>query len=1267
MTTAVIKVRGRTGTLLDCRTLLDTCSTANFITEALATKLNLQRKRCSVPVGALNSLHTTCNHYTTTTIQSKHSNIRKTLTFYIIKTISTLIPSQSINREHIPIPANIKLADPNFDKPAPVQMLIGAGPTLSFLSVGQIQLSTTQNTDLILQKTQLGWIIGGSILEHGNKAKPASQTYHSAELQFDLERFWKIEEGATQTHLSLDEAAAENHFKQHIQRLENGRYVVALPFKDNHNQLGDSRQTAMKRLHSLESKLKRDTSLREEYTAVIQEYLDLGHLSPATDDQPGYYLPHHAVIKESSQTTKVRVVFDGSAKTSSGLSLNDTLLIGPTIQDDLFSLILRFRLYKYVLTGDIEKMYRQFLVREEDRRFQKILWRNSSGNIQPYHLNTVTFGLSAAPYLATRCIHQLADDEAEQYPLAANILKQDLYVDDLITGTQTRNQAIQLRDQVIGLLKQGGINIRQWASNDRTLLEGLPEAAIRLPLQSEQEATIKTLGIYWNSQTDTINYSVSPASIGNHISKRSILSDIAKIFDPLGLLGPVVVKAKILLQQLWLLKLHWDESVPSTIHTAWQEYRTQLSQLNNIAFPRKTTLDEADDIQLHGFCDASEKAFGACIYLRTFKRGQVQCTLLCSRTRVAPLKVISLPRLELCAALTLARLYHSVQQATNIKPTRTIFWSDSTITLHWIHTQPSLLKIFVANQVSEIQDKTNTAEWRHIPSEHNPADLLSRGVSPGDFTHLTSWYSGPTWLTLDENQWPNSPLSEPETLPEVKRQVCLTTKLQSNEIWDRYSCFAKLTRVIAYCLRFRRTHNHSSDLLPEELAAAHNRILYLVQAECFPSEMQDLKEGRVRPESKLNALSPFLDPDGLIRVGGRLKNSNLTYDRKHPIILPQSHHITSLIIEQAHIRNLHSGILSTLHNIRQRYWPLDGRNQVRKIVRRCVRCYRLCPPHSNIRMGDLPAARVTETRPFNVVGVDYCGPFFIKEKKYRNRNSVKVYVAVFVCLAVKAVHLEVVTDMTTDTFIAALRRFIARRGKCSQIYSDNGTNFIGANNQLKELFELLQSDVHQAKVNAMTAQEGIAWSFIPPRSPNFGGLWEAAVKSMKHHLRRVVGETLFTLEEFSTFVVQIEAVLNSRPLTPLSSDPNDLSALTPGHFLIGQPLTDLPDTNFSNTPANRLSRWQLIQKVRRDFWVRWHKEYLNGFHTRTKWTRDDQKLQNGMLVVIREDNLPPLQWRLGRIIQIHPGRDGIVRTVTVKTSTTTIVRNARSLAPLPLD
>ncbi|XP_043264211.1 uncharacterized protein LOC122404341, partial [Colletes gigas] len=640
-----------------------------------------------------------------------------------------------------------------------------------------------------------------------------------------------------------------------------------------------------------------------------------------------------------------------------------------------------------------------------------------------------------------------------------------------------------------------------------------------------------------------------------------------------------------------------------------------------MTFPRKTVLTNTDEVQLHGFCDASEKAYGACIYLRVSNQQQTECKLLCAKYKVAPLKVVSIPRLELCSALLLAKLYRTVVHATDLKIHRTVFWTDSTITLHWIRTEPTALKTFVANRVAEIQETTVTSNWRHVPSEDNPADIISRGQLPRDFMEQSIWQDGPSWITENETNWPNFQLQQIDNLPERRERVCLFTAATPNEILHRYSNFNQLIRITAYCLRFRQFGRFKGNLQLEELTNAHNRIIKLLQETIFHQEIHDLRnKGTVDKRSRLATLSPFIDVEGLLRVGGRLRHSNLNYNQKHPTILPKSHHVTTIIIKQYHLQNLHTGALSTLHNIRQKYWPLDGRNQVRKMIRTCIKCFRVDPPRSQYIMGDLPPTRITETRPFTCVGIDYCGPFYIKEKKYRNRNKLKTYVAVFVCLATKAVHLELVSDMTTEGFIAALRRFIARRGKCSHIYSDNGSNFIGAHNELRELHLLMNSTIHQEKVNNFSSDEGIQWTFNPPHSPNFGGLWEAAVKSMKHHLKRVVGQKLFTFEELTTFVVQIEAVLNSRPLTPLSSDPTDLPALTPGHFLIGAPLTDIQEFDFRSIPQNRLSTWQHIQKVRRDFWARWHKGYLNQLTVRQKWTHGTHPIKEEDKISVASEN-----------------------------------------------
>ncbi|XP_060811419.1 uncharacterized protein LOC132904723 [Bombus pascuorum] len=390
-------------------------------------------------------------------------------------TLSTWIPDQPVDRSMIQIPRNIQLADPRFHRPAPIEIILSAGPTLASLCVGQLDISQSNGPDLRLQKTRFGWVIGGS-----PTSQASAQAFHTstADLQTDLARFWEIDEGPPISHISEADRQCEEHFQSHVQRTNEGRYIVALPFNETTPPLGSSKALAMKRLTSLGRRFQRDKQFEADYRVVINEYLDLGHMTKiatnhSTDE--GYFLPHHDVIKESSQTTRLRVVFDGSAPPTTGVSLNDRLHTGPKQQEDLFDILLRFRSHQYVLTGDVEKMYRQFLVRPEDRKFQQILWRNDKGEVDTYQLNTVTFGLSAAPYLAIRCLRQLADDEGHRYPQAAKILQRDFYVDDVLTGSDTRNEALSLRTDLTELLKLAGLTIRKWASNDRALLNGLPE------------------------------------------------------------------------------------------------------------------------------------------------------------------------------------------------------------------------------------------------------------------------------------------------------------------------------------------------------------------------------------------------------------------------------------------------------------------------------------------------------------------------------------------------------------------------------------------------------------------------------------------------------------------------------------------------------------------------------------------------------------------------------------------------------------------------
>lgn len=451
-----------------------------------------------------------------------------------------------------------------------------------------------------------------------------------------------------------------------------------------------------------------------------------------------------------------------------------------------------------------------------------------------------------------------------------------------------------------------------------------------------------------------------------------------------------------------------------------------------------------------------------------------------------------------------------------------------------------------------------------------------------------------------------------------------------------------------------------------ELAQAETYVLKEVQNSCFQEDLLRLQQGKpVEKTSEIATLTPFIDDKGIIRVGGRLENSSLPYDTKHPVLLPYSHPVTKLILTQIHIQNLHVGAQTLLAITRQRFWPLRGRRLATSIVRHCIRCNKVNPHAFGQLMGDLPETRTQAIRPFTNTGIDFCGPVFT-HFKIRGKPPQKAYIAVFCCFATKAIHLELVSDLSTEGFIGSLKRFMGRRGICHKIYCDNASNFIGASNQLRELQDTLNNSSSREKIMNTATSKGVEFHFIPPRAPHFGGLWEAAVKSTKGLLHKSLGSAALTYEEMETALIEIEAVLNSRPLTPMSADPNDLAALTPGHFLIGEPLKSIVEP-MPSTNINMLRRWKLVTYVRHEFWRRWSREYLCELQQRYKWKQRCQNAEPGMMVLLKEDNLPPLKWALGRIIATIPGADDQVRVADVRTANGVFRRPIHKLCPLPVE
>lgn len=377
--------------------------------------------------------------------------------------------------------------------------------------------------------------------------------------------------------------------------------------------------------------------------------------------------------------------------------------------------------------------------------------------------------------------------------------------------------------------------------------------------------------------------------------------------------------------------------------------------------------------------------------------------------------------------------------------------------------------------------------------------------------------------------------------------------------------------------------------------------------------------------------------------------------------------MTELIINHAHLTYYHAGPQLLMAMLQRRFWIIGLKDAVRCQIKKCVVCTRHGQPQLQQIMGDLPSFRVNPARPFLRTGVDYAGPFYLRPFAPRSKFNIKAYMALFVCMTTRAIHLELVSSMTTAAFLLALKRFIGRRGKCSDIYSDCGTNFVGADRELRDLAALVQSSDHQKKVAADLATDGIQWHFNPPAAPHMGGLWEAGVKSAKFHLRRVIGNARLTFEEMATVMTQVEACLNSRPLTPVTADPTDLAVLTPGHFLIGDALTAYPEPDLTDVKENRLTRWQLTQQLFQHFWRRWSREFLTRLQQRPKWLNHRTDIRVGDMVLIRDDHLPPLKWKLARVIKTNPGLDGHVRVVTVKTADGEFERPIVKLCLLPID
>ncbi|XP_045477885.1 uncharacterized protein LOC123683032 [Harmonia axyridis] len=1271
LSTALIEVRDNFGMFHRFRCLIDSGSMSSFITRKAANLLGLPRHKLDVEVKGLNSMKMNASYGSLVLMFRPYKlNGPVLLTDAIIlDRICDEIPSHPIPVSAWSHLAHIKLADESFHTPGKIDILLGADVFSKIMLTEQIIGKPGQ---IDAMNTIFGYILMGKFY---CKSKPSISTFLTSCSDFStdisLQKFWELDSLPSVEPISPDNKLCDQIFSDQHYRDSEGRYVVSLPFRSCLPQFTGMRELALQRFFTLERRLLKTPDLYKLYVEFMRDYLESNHMEIIPYDcinRNSYYLPHHCVVKAQNSQSKIRVVFNASAKSpcSEEGSLNDHLLTGKKLQRDIISILLRFRLHEYTVCADIRQMYRMIRIRPDHADYQRIIWRFSVDEApQDYRLLTVTYGVNSAPYLALRTLIQLTDDEGPKFPLASKALLENTYVDDIVAGSSSLEGAKLLLQQLVELLNRGNFELRKFSSNCPSVLAGIPSSHMSAdPLTFDQEDehfSLKILGLQWDPKGDCFRFSFEP--LNKSSTKRHLLSQIARIYDPIGFLAPVTFLLKHLLQRVWSSGIDWDDELPPDIARVWDAFKSQIQILSSITIPRKLLSPKAKSYQLVGFCDASERGYCAVVYNRMIDdNDQPNNNFLCAKTKVSPLKRITIPRLELCGAVLLAKLLSYCLHVfrDSIDFCKVYAFTDSQITLDWIKGSPHRWPTFVANRVAHIQEKVPSASWYHIDSKNNPADAGSRGLLPSEFAYQSIWFDGPQLLHTPSSSFPVN-IDIDVTTQQNINNFCskLSDKSAQNiiiSLLDSISSLTRIQRILAYVLRFTHNAKKESDKLSGnltllELNESLFQLVRVTQQHAFSTEVK----GNTFPKH-WQKLKIFLDERGISRVGGRIDSSSLSFESKHPMLLPKKSRLTALVVDMYHKKYLHAGLRTLRFLIAQRFWIISGRKAISSVLNRCLKCFKIRPKPYQPPMGALPKPRISEVKPFSNCGVDFAGPYSITIGRHRGVKTVKAYVCLFVCFATKALHLELATDLSTETFLSALQRLIARRGRISHLYSDCGTNFVGAN---REIINLMKDSAER---------EHIQWHFNPPSAPHMGGLWEAGVKSVKTHLSRVIGAQILTYEEFYTVLCLIEAILNSRPLEALSSDPEDVSALSPGHFLTLEPLNALPYPDITQLPLNRLSRWQCLQRIQQDFWKRWQREYLHTLQQCSKWyTPDNNPPKLGDLVLIKDERLPPCQWALGRISSLSNAIDGRSRIATVKTRSGFLKRPVVKLFPLPVE
>uniref|UniRef100_A0AC34GU52 Integrase catalytic domain-containing protein n=1 Tax=Panagrolaimus sp. ES5 TaxID=591445 RepID=A0AC34GU52_9BILA len=1042
------------------------------------------------------------------------------------------------------------------------------------------------------------------------------------------ETFWKLETMGIvdSSKMEEDDKLVQQNFESSVQ-FKDSRYYVSWPFKANVDRLQSNAGVAIARLRSSAKKIAEDPEFAQQAQSMIADQKKRGTIELAPKLPQGkvvHYLPHHPVFTPEKTTTKVRMVFDGSAKPSTDeLCLNDCLFRGPIDMPEIPGLLCRLRKAKILVTGDIEKAFHQVYLNEVDRDAVRFFWlKDFSKPVEPDNL--VAYRFVGIPF--GKRIQKLLD------------LLENIFVDNIFLLEDDSEEAVKMFNLVRDCFLEASMNVREWLSNDSTTLKSVPE-------EIRQNSTVtKVLGLQWDTVADTLSIELKNKTTPKKWTKRNVLKFIAAAYDPLGFLSPVTIKGRIFMQKLFLEELKWDDALPPALVDEWKKIMELWN--GSIAFPRRLiqeTFPAAAGIEIHVFADASKDAYCAAAYLRIPTPNGFETPLVFAKTRLQPIKkILTIPKMEVMGIWLAAKIGSYVAKEMKVDRAAKFIWTDSQISVCWFKKLPK--DVFVANRMKEVLD--SKAECLFVPGKMNPADLGTRGIKLDDLRKENIWWNGPEFLKKPREEWPKAPDFGADLTQTVIALVGLSnitetcnfaaTNVDRPYPVDEDISWDELKKQVA------RAMKKSDDVQVEDMNNAERAII--IQEQEIYVKSIDVKQ-----------LKLVKDDEGIYRTHYRFDHAELL--NANPVFIPKKSPVAKMICLDTHKKLQHAGTPHTLSKIREKYWIPSGRATVIKCINICVDCkYWRSKPFSLPQMPQLPASRVVRSKPFQNVGIDYCGPFKVKEK------AEKIWIILFTCFGTRLIHLEHVSTMTSEDFLLSFRKFVARRGAPHYILSDNAKQFKTAANALEEIWKKAIKD--EKSIDYMLKND-ICWDFITERAPWKGGLYERLVALVKNSLKICVGKKSINLNEFSALLCEIESTLNTRPLTYVHG--KESFVIRPADFIYPSIALNMPttaDDNQSTDPSYMPSNvaggevlaekyFKSLQHVDR-FWKLWANDYLNMLRERNggehKNARGAQQRNPvvGEYVLVSEADTPRGSWKIAKIVDVIQSADKEIRSCEIQ-------------------